>query len=275
MHFYKRHLGDYAKDTGHLALLDHGAYTVLLDWTYATERPLPVEKEALYRICRATKKFEQASVDRVVAEFFPVLEGQRFNKRAVAEIAAFHGVSNKKRKAAAKRWHNVSNADASADAAADAEHLHSECSANHKPLSISHNPSEGGGGAGVAVGDLEILAWADEWPGELATGAPKMPRVWVVEMIAKLNGRNQWPSDWQRWLVSCWRDAFRTFGSGKNSGGKKNAPVSASVQAIGLAEEERALAAQIRAYGDMEVPAEKKARLKAVREQLEKLKGPQ
>ena len=35
MHFYKFHIGDYAKDTGHLTLLEHGVYRSLMDWSYA------------------------------------------------------------------------------------------------------------------------------------------------------------------------------------------------------------------------------------------------
>ena len=36
MIFYKRYLGDYQRDTGHLSMLEHGAYTLLLDAFYAT-----------------------------------------------------------------------------------------------------------------------------------------------------------------------------------------------------------------------------------------------
>src|SRR5574340_208016 len=51
MNFYKRHLGDYAKHAGHLSMLEHGAYTLLLDRYYTTERPIASRAEA-YRCCR-------------------------------------------------------------------------------------------------------------------------------------------------------------------------------------------------------------------------------
>ena len=38
MNYYERHLGDYARDTGHLSMLEHGAYSLLLDRYYATRR---------------------------------------------------------------------------------------------------------------------------------------------------------------------------------------------------------------------------------------------
>ena len=38
--YYKRHLGDYAmKDTRHPSL-EHGAYCLLLDYYYSTEKPI-------------------------------------------------------------------------------------------------------------------------------------------------------------------------------------------------------------------------------------------
>jgi len=86
LNFYKRHLGDYAKDAGHLTMLEHGAYTLLLDRYYTTEKPIPSSAEA-YRVCRARSSVEKAAVDAVLAEFF-ITDGVSFlNRRADEEIA--------------------------------------------------------------------------------------------------------------------------------------------------------------------------------------------
>lgn len=86
MNFYKRHLGDYAKDAGHLTMLEHGAYTLLLDRYYTTEKPIPNRVEAL-RVCRARTPAEREAVDAVLAEFFTT-DGEAFaNRRAEEEIA--------------------------------------------------------------------------------------------------------------------------------------------------------------------------------------------
>lgn len=84
MNFYKRHLGDYAKDAGHLSMLEHGAYTLLLDRYYTTEAPIP-EVDA-YRITRARLKDEIAATDAVLREFFKLIDGVYTNKRADEEI---------------------------------------------------------------------------------------------------------------------------------------------------------------------------------------------
>lgn len=88
MNYYERYCGDYARDTAHLVLAEHGAYTLMLDFYYSAERPLPAEYPPLYRLCRAITKVEQATVRKVADEFFPIRpDGLRHNKRADADLA--------------------------------------------------------------------------------------------------------------------------------------------------------------------------------------------
>lgn len=68
MNYYSRHIGDYARDTGHLSMLEDGAYQRLLDRYYATERPIP--EADINRITRATTQAEKRAVLSVLAEFF-------------------------------------------------------------------------------------------------------------------------------------------------------------------------------------------------------------
>jgi uncharacterized protein YdaU (DUF1376 family) len=84
VNYYERHLGDYARDTAHLSLLEHGAYTILLDRFYATEQGIPTDQA--HRIARAKSKDERAAVDAVLAEFFVLQGGAYIQKRALAEI---------------------------------------------------------------------------------------------------------------------------------------------------------------------------------------------
>jgi uncharacterized protein YdaU (DUF1376 family) len=87
LNYYERYCGDYARDTAHLSLAEHGAYTLLLDAYYSMERPFVADCGPLFRICRAMNKAEQECVRRVVDEFFPVNgDGQRHNSRADRDI---------------------------------------------------------------------------------------------------------------------------------------------------------------------------------------------
>lgn len=87
MNYYRRYSGDYLRDTSHLSLAEHGAFTLLLDIYYSTEKPLPAEYEGLYRICRAMSESEQAAVRSVADQYFPVSESGRINNRADRELA--------------------------------------------------------------------------------------------------------------------------------------------------------------------------------------------
>lgn len=91
MNYYERHLGDYARDTGHLSLCEHGAYSLLLDRYYATEKPIPAA--LVYRVSRAQTPEEKAAVDAVLAEFFVPRDSDGttafHNRRADEAIAKY------------------------------------------------------------------------------------------------------------------------------------------------------------------------------------------
>ena len=70
MNYYPHHIGDYARDTAHLSMLEDAAYRRMMDLYYATEQPLPGDKVALYRFLRARSKEERRAVDVVLQEFF-------------------------------------------------------------------------------------------------------------------------------------------------------------------------------------------------------------
>ena len=86
MNFYHRYMADYAQKTARLSLAEHGAYTLLLDEIYSTEKPLPADYQSLNRICRAMDKKEQEAVKYVADTYFPIGEdGMRDNPRARKE----------------------------------------------------------------------------------------------------------------------------------------------------------------------------------------------
>ena len=87
MNYYERHLGDYAKDTAHLSMLEHGAYTLLLDRYYGTEAGIPADQ--VYRVARAKSKPERDAVDAVLAEFFTMVDGAWVKNRVEVEIQRY------------------------------------------------------------------------------------------------------------------------------------------------------------------------------------------
>ena len=89
MNWYKHYMGDYARDTAHLTILQHGTYRLLLDHYYATEKPLQAHIPTLQRIIRATTPDEQDAVRTVLKEYFVLLDGFYSHSRADKELQKY------------------------------------------------------------------------------------------------------------------------------------------------------------------------------------------
>lgn len=85
MNFFKLYVGDYQRDTAHLSITEHGAYMLMLQHYYATEKPLPSGK-ALHRMLRAQDKAERDAIDAVAAQFWTLTGDGLVNARADREI---------------------------------------------------------------------------------------------------------------------------------------------------------------------------------------------
>ena len=86
INYYRRFPADYANDTRHLSILEHGAYNLLLDLCYAKEKPLPENHEEIYRLICAKTEPEHRAVDVVICEFFRLVRGGYMHKRVWEEI---------------------------------------------------------------------------------------------------------------------------------------------------------------------------------------------
>lgn len=84
MNYYKRHIGDYAKKAGHLSLVEHGIYTLLLDAYYDREQA-PTKPEAI-RQSRARTPDELLALDAVLGDFFTLVNGRYVQSRAEQEF---------------------------------------------------------------------------------------------------------------------------------------------------------------------------------------------
>lgn len=93
-------MNDYAQDTQHLSLLEHGAYSRLLDYYYEQRKALPLDELVLFRVCRAFTPDEQGAVKTVLSQFFKQQSDGWHQKRADEEIAKANQISAVKSKAA-------------------------------------------------------------------------------------------------------------------------------------------------------------------------------
>jgi uncharacterized protein YdaU (DUF1376 family) len=70
MNYYRRYSGDYLRDTSRLNLTEHGAYTLMMDYYYAEEKPLPLDHEELFTMVRAMRQEDRAAVEKVLGLYF-------------------------------------------------------------------------------------------------------------------------------------------------------------------------------------------------------------
>lgn len=129
MNYYERHLGDYARDTGHLSIIEHGIYTLLLDRYYITEQGIP--EEQAYRLSRARTDVEREAVDLVLSEFFELIDGIWVNHRAEEEISKFQEKQRKASASANARW---SKTKSQCEGNADASKTQCEGNAHQTPI---------------------------------------------------------------------------------------------------------------------------------------------
>lgn len=101
MHYYKRHLGDYAKKAGHLSPLEHGVYTLILDSYYDREQA-PTLIEAT-RWARARTEDEKSAVLAVLDEFFKLENGRYVQNRVEEELGHYQGKAETNRVIAVER----------------------------------------------------------------------------------------------------------------------------------------------------------------------------
>lgn len=138
MNYYKRHLGDYARDTGHLTALEHGIYCLLLDYYYSTEKPIP--KDRAHRIARANPEQTQ-----MVCEEFFISDGDTWrHPRVDREIAEYNAKADKNRENGTKGGRPASQQKPNKNPFGYYSQTQKEPTGNlsHEPLATNHKQEE-------------------------------------------------------------------------------------------------------------------------------------
>ena len=87
MHYYQFNIGDYAKHTQHLTLLENLAYRLLLDRYYLTEKPLDLNLKKLARLVGFSDHHDE--VAQILEDFFTRTDDGWVNSRADKEISLY------------------------------------------------------------------------------------------------------------------------------------------------------------------------------------------
>lgn len=136
MHYYKRNIGDYAKKAGRLSMLEHGAYTLLLDACYDRER-FPTEGEAL-EWCWARTDAEVAAVRFVLDRFFDLVDGVYVQNRIAEEVARFKENGRINSRIATER--EAKRTKRAAESTKRARTVNAPFTLEHGPTTLEHEP---------------------------------------------------------------------------------------------------------------------------------------
>lgn len=137
MHYYKRNIGDYHKKAGRLSMLEHGAYTLLIDSCYDRER-FPSEEEAI-DWCWARSDEEINAVKFVLSRFFTLVDGLYVQDRISEEIESYRdrALKNKEIAENRERERREKRERVEHDSCTD-RHL----TINQEPLTINQEPED-------------------------------------------------------------------------------------------------------------------------------------
>lgn len=133
MHYFKRNIGDYHKKAGRLTMLQHGAYTLLIDACYDRER-FPTMDDAI-DWCWASTEAEIEAVKFVLSKFFTATDsGEYVQNRIQEEIDNYHKTSETNRRIAIER--ETKRREKSTKRAQGVN----EAPPNQEPLTNNHKP---------------------------------------------------------------------------------------------------------------------------------------
>lgn len=195
MHYYKRNLGDYAKKAGRLTMLQHGAYTLLIDSCYDRE-VFPTLEQAI-EWTWASSDAEIEAVKFVLSRFFVLdKEGCYVQDRILEELLNYHKNADTNKRIAdereAKRREKHTNRVQSVN----------EAPPNQEPQTTNHKPIKIQAPNGVSSG---------VWDSFVAQR--KASRAVITETVIKSIQREATKAGWtlEQALAECAARGWRGF----------------------------------------------------------------
>lgn len=156
MNYYKRNIGDYAKKAGRLSMIEHGAYTLLMDACYDRER-FPTLDDAIEWLW-ARDADEIAAIEFVLSRFFDLQDDGRYIQyRIQDELDAYHAMASTNQRIAREREDKrraakLANGNASTKRVDKARSVN-EAPPNQEPLTTNQEPLTNNN---KRIGDIDL-----------------------------------------------------------------------------------------------------------------------
>lgn len=139
MHWFKRNIGDYHKKAGRLTMMQHGAYTLLMDSCYDREQ-FPTMEEAIEWVWASSKE-EIEAVEFVLSRFFSLENGVYIQHRIAEEVEDYQSKSeNNKRIALEREAKRRAERTKEHEPCTDGEQDVNEAPPNQEPVTSNQKP---------------------------------------------------------------------------------------------------------------------------------------
>jgi uncharacterized protein YdaU (DUF1376 family) len=205
MHYYKRNIGDYAKKAGRLTMLQHGAYTLLIDSCYDRE-VFPTTEQALEWTWASTEA-EVEAVKFVLSRFFKLdKDGCHVQDRVLEELLNYHKNADTNKRIAdereAKRKESRTKREQSVD---EAPPNHKPLTTNQEPITINQEPTvKGTRGSRLSADWVLPKEWADwakqERPDlDLRSVSEQFRDYWSAK-AGSGSTKLDWQATWRNWV---------------------------------------------------------------------------
>lgn len=198
MHYYKRNIGDYAKKAGRLTMLQHGAYTLLIDSCYDREG-FPTLEQAL-EWTWASSEIEIEAVKFVLNRFFNLnKDGEYVHDEILSALLNYHKNADTNKQIAIER--EAKRREKRTDRA----RIVDEPPPNQEPITNNHKPnSRGTKGSRLSADWVLPSDWRDWAKAErpdlaLDSVADQFRDYWVAKTgtgATKLD----WSATWRNWV---------------------------------------------------------------------------
>lgn len=205
MNFFKLYIGDYQRDTAHLSVTEHGAYLLMLQHYYATEKPLPTGK-ALHRMLRAADKAERDAIEAVASQFWTTTDAGLVNVRADQELHKASEQSETNRRIAVQREEarrrTREQHDWSTNRATNDQPNQTPDTRHH---SVSEIPRERARGTRLPPdwapdpGGLDFAEAQGLRNGKAQAEAERFRDYWAAQPGQK-GVKTDWPATWRNWV---------------------------------------------------------------------------
>jgi uncharacterized protein YdaU (DUF1376 family) len=198
MHYYKRNLGDYAKKCGRLSMLQHGAYTLLIDSCYDREK-FPTLEEAIEWTWASTKA-EIEAVKFVLSRFFRLDEdGQYVQERILAELLDYHAKADKNKQIALDR--ETKRREKSTKRAQVVD----EAPPNQEPITINQEPvKKMQRGTRLPADYILPVDWSEFCKQERPDLVPRQVfdefRDYWIAQPGQKGVKTDWDATWRNWV---------------------------------------------------------------------------